>query len=302
MKKILKWAAIVLGTLVVIIGAAAFYLASSIDSARKKTYEVAASNLPIPSDSASIARGKYWAEALCTECHGTDYSGTEFFNEPDLGRIHAVNLTPGKGGIGGSYGDEDWIRAIRHAVRKTGHGIMIMPSENFYYLDDQDLSSMVAFLKTLPPVDQEWGEPYFTFMTKVIAGAGGFGTLYYADVIDHSKTSGFSAPPEGASAQYGEYLVKIAGCRSCHGKEMNGMEPQDPVSPFAPNLTPGGILAGWSSDDFLKSMRTGVKPDGKTIDPKFMPWLGIAKLNDEAIKAIYLYLQSLPGLPEAPRK
>jgi len=302
MKKFLKWAAIVLGSLIVIVVITAFLLANHLDNMRKQKFVVGDSRIPIPSDSASVARGSYWAHATCGNCHGSDFSGSDFFNDPKLGYIHALNLTPGKGGIGATYSDEDWIRAIRHGVRKGGGGIMIMPTENFTNWGDDDLACIVAFLKTLPPVDQEWAPPHFTFMTRVIAGAGGFGVLYPASIIDHTKLNGKTAPAEGATTEYGTYLVKVTGCRSCHGEQLNGAQPGDPNSPFSPNISPGGKLGNWTNAQFIQTLRTGVDPDGRTLNPKFMPWLGISKLDDEMLSAIFLYLKSQPAVPDAPHK
>lgn len=299
MKKFLKWIGIVIGSLILIIALTTWILASKLDSMRKETFTVAPSNITIPGDSASLERGKYWARALCTDCHGTDFGGTPFFDDPKMGAIHALNLTAGKGGIGSKYSDEDWIAVIRHGIRKGGGGVMIMPSQYLNHLDDHDLACMVAYLKTLPPVDKEWADPHFTYMTRVIAGAGGFGTLYAASVIDHSKTSGITAPAEGATAEYGEYLLNVTGCKSCHGEKLNGNQPNDPNSPVAPNITAGGNLGNWTDEQFILTLRSGTTPEGKALNPEFMPWLGISKFNDDALKALYLYLQSQPKLPPA---
>ncbi len=60
------------------------------------------------------------------------------------------------------------------------------------------------------------------------------------------------------------------------------------------NLTPGGDLAKWSEEDFLKTVHTGVTPSGKKLDPALMPWQSMGKMTDDELKAIWLYLQSLP--------
>ena len=62
----------------------------------------------------------------------------------------------------------------------------------------------------------------------------------------------------------------------------------------APNLTPGGGLARWSEADFINTLRTGTTPDGRQLDNEFMLWEDIGLLTDDELKAIWLYLQSLP--------
>ena len=66
-----------------------------------------------------------------------------------------------------------------------------------------------------------------------------------------------------------------------------------PGSPEAPNLTPAGSLGDWTADDFVKTIRTGVNPSGQVLDPLNMPWPSYAKLTDDELRAIWLYLSSL---------
>jgi hypothetical protein len=61
------------------------------------------------------------------------------------------------------------------------------------------------------------------------------------------------------------------------------------------NLTQGGELIGWTLDDFMTTMRTGVTPSGHQLDDEYMPWKTIFQyMTDEELEAIWLYLQSLP--------
>lgn len=99
------------------------------------------------------------------------------------------------------------------------------------------------------------------------------------------------------TAEYGEYLVNINGCRACHGAQLAGGKPSDPNSPLAPNLTPGGELIAWTDADFIQTLRTGVALSGNLLNPKFMPWPYKGRMTDDELKAIFLYLQSLPKLP-----
>lgn len=302
MKKFLKWLAIIICILIAIFTVVVWIFAGKIEKMREHTYTIADSRIPVPNDSASLARGSYWAQAICANCHGTNFSGSDFFDDPKLGTIHAPNLTSGKGGVGGNYTDEDWVRAIRHGVRKGNSGIMIMPAQNFNNLSDIDLACLIAFLKTVPPVDQEWGPPHFTLTTRMIGSMGGFGNLYAANIIDHSKLHGITAPAKGVTVEYGDYLVRVIGCRSCHGKQLNGIQPPDPDSPFSPNISPGGALGKWTDMQFIQTIRTGSTPEGRIMNPKFMPWPGFAKLNDDDLNAIYLYLKSQPEVADAKKK
>jgi mono/diheme cytochrome c family protein len=90
--------------------------------------------------------------------------------------------------------------------------------------------------------------------------------------------------------------MRVGDCRTCHGPQLSGGSSPDPAVTFlAPNLTPGGELIVWKEADFIKAMRTGTKPDGKSLSDN-MPWKSVGKLSDDELKAIFTYLQSLPKL------
>jgi hypothetical protein len=65
----------------------------------------------------------------------------------------------------------------------------------------------------------------------------------------------------------------------------------------SPNLTPGGPLASWREEDFIKTMRNGVTPGGRELSEE-MPWKYLGQMTDEELQAVWLYLQSLPALAQ----
>lgn len=296
MKKILKWTGGILGMLLLVAIGTAFYLSNTAQNRIAKKYEFQPKPISIPSDSASIDAGQKWVASLCTGCHGGNLAGTEFFKTPDLGTINAPNLTPG--GKGGLYTDLDWDRAIRHGIGKDGRPLLIMPSKDFQYMSDEHIGQIIAYLKTLPAVEQSWEVPQTTFLCDVLFQLGAFGDALNAETIDHSKPAHY-APQRGATVEYGNYLVKISGCRTCHGPQLNGGKDPNPEAPMGPNLTQGGNLPSWGKEGFVKTMRTGVTPLGKEINGKFMPWKEFGKLEDDQLQAIYTYLMAQPRLATA---
>ena len=94
-------------------------------SPRNRLYYPPTDHVPIPTDQISIARGKHLAEAVavCTICHGQNLGGQLAFQDSFLGRGYTSNLTRGRGGVGRTYTDADWVRNIRYGVRPDGHGI-----------------------------------------------------------------------------------------------------------------------------------------------------------------------------------
>ncbi|MFN8352842.1 MAG: c-type cytochrome [Spirosomataceae bacterium] len=299
MERFLKWVGIILLLLVVLMVSTAVYLVNSFENRLTKQYEVNPAAIAIPTDSASVAEGKRLVEIHCTGCHGKDVGGTPFFEDASLGSIPASNLTKGQGGKGSVYTEADFVRAIRHGIKKDGTPAFIMPSKEFQHLSDQDLGSIVAYLQSVPAVDKTWPAPNLTFIAKALAGAGAFGDVINAEHINHETISVVKAPVKAVTAEYGGYLVQISGCRSCHGEQLNGSQGNEPGAPVAPNLTAGGKWGKWTTAQFLQTIRTGTTPDHRKIDPKFMPYEGFRLMSDDELTAIYKYIQSQPKLADA---
>lgn len=291
--KILKWIGIVLGGLVLLIALAAGGMIASSTNRFTKTYDIQAETITVPTDETSLAIGKHWAEMHCQGCHGEDLSGGPFFEDPTIGYVDAPNLTSGKGGVGATNTDADWVRAIRHGVKADGTSVFIMPSNDFYYLSDTDLAGIIAYVKSVPPVDNEIRERTFKPFAKILYAVGAFGNLLYAETIQHDVRP--PAPAVGLTVEYGKYLADAHGCKSCHGEALSGDQPAEPGAPLAPNLTPGGELAVWTEADFFNTLRTGVTPSGHELSES-MPWQGLGKMTDDELKAVWMYLQSLPAL------
>ena len=89
----------------------------------------------------------------------------------------------------------------------------------------------------------------------------------------------------------------VRSCSLCHGDALSGgsVPGDEGDAPPAPNLTPGGLLGRWSEADFINTLRTGVTPGSRSLDSENMPWKFFAKMTDDELKAIWLYLQSLPA-------
>jgi cytochrome c553 len=297
MKKILKWAGIVILVLLVLILTAALVFRSKFHKMDKETFEVQVPAIQIPSDSASLARGESLANSLCTSCHGGDLAGKDFFNDKTLGVAYSANITPG--GKPKGWSDADYIRAIRYGVRPDGSGLFVMPVQEFNQMSDEDLGSLIAYLKTLPASDNPSPPKDFTFLAEVLGGAGMFGTLYQCSELDLQDASKRTAPPVGETIAYGEYTLNIHGCQSCHGTDLNGDSSPDPVSPPGANITPKGNIGKWSYDQFAETMWTGKTPEGKEMDPTFMPWDALRLMSDTEKIALYNYLKTVPAKEDA---
>jgi len=191
-----------------------------------------------------------------------------FTNDPILGTIPSSNLTTGKGGVGVSYTDTDWIRAIRHGVKPNGRVVIFM--NDYSTLSDQDLGDLIAYLKQIPPVDAEYQTMHLGPIVPIAPAVGLFTPA--AELINHNAPHP-TEPPPGATVEYGQYLFTI--CTECHGANL------------------AVKLGKWSQEDFMRAFRTGVLPDGKQLSSA-MPLKTFNEMNDMELSALWIYLQNLP--------
>jgi mono/diheme cytochrome c family protein len=273
----------------IVVAAAAIRLAS-VPSPRTMRFDVPRRAVAVPADAAAIERGRHLSEAVavCTVCHGDDLGGRLAFEHPLLGRGYTPNLTRGRGGIGASYQAADWERALRHGVDRSGRGLLFMPVDHYRHLSDADLGAIIAYARSLPPVDNERTGLELTWLARTMIDLGLSGPVVRAAQIDHS------APPPAPPQDVGAYLVEIGGCTFCHGAALTGGRGLEPGAPPGPALTRGSRIAAAGFDRFAAALRAGRAADGHAIDPKFMPWQGYRRMTDAELRSIWAHLQRLP--------
>jgi mono/diheme cytochrome c family protein len=294
MRKVLKWISIVIGVLLGLVLIFTVGMYASGTSRLNRTYPVEPAPVSFHNDDMALARGEYIYNTTCIGCHGPDLAGKAILDDPALGYFPASNLTRGDGGID-HYTDLDLMRAIRHGVGADGKPLMIMPSKAYWYFSDQDLNALVAYLNAAPALDNNLGEKNAKPLARILLALGVFGDIFAAEVIDHDGPRP-SVPEHDVTVEYGEYLVNTSDCRSCHGPDLAGAQSSEPGAPFSPNLTPGGVLAIWTTEDFIETIRTGTSPYGRQLDSNFMPWKEYSNFTDDDLTAIFMYLESLPTM------
>ena len=121
-----------------------------------------------------------------------------------------------------------------------------------------------------------------------------------AEEIDHTAPRHIT-PEAGVTVEYGRYLAIT--CTGCHGSGFSGgpIPLAPPEFPPALNLTPGGELQGWTEGMFINTMRTGVTPSGHQLKNEYMPWMYFGQMTDEELKALFLFLRSLPATEQGNR-
>jgi mono/diheme cytochrome c family protein len=308
MKGFVKWAAIGIGGMVVLFVGLVYAM-------QNKTYVAPLPAITASPDSAVIARGRHlvYGPAHCNFCHGSweempkilsgetvDLKGGNAFNLP-LGIIRTPNITNDmKTGIGG-LSDAQIARALRYGVGHDGRALFdFMP---FHNLSDDDLTAVISYLRTLPPVENE-------VVVREINFAGKTVNAFLIKPVGPDGVPPKSIAPD-SSAAYGKYLAhSVANCVGCHtqrdmmtgaftgnpfagGLEMDSDIRSDLVF-TTPNLTPDratGKMADWGEDEFILRFRAGVLEEGTV-----MPWGAFKNMTDMELKAIYRYLRTVPAV------
>ncbi|MDS9468354.1 cytochrome C [Paracoccus sp. MBLB3053] len=255
----------------------------------------------------SVERGEYLVQgpAGCGNCHtpigpeGFDLTkdlGGRLVEENPFFTAIAPNITPG--GAIAQWSDAELARAIREGVRPDGSLIgPPMPFTMYRGLGDEDLASIVIYLRSVPAVQNDPGKS--TYRNPLPPNYG-------------PPVSGVTPPPQGVTAEYGAYLAgPVSHCMECHSP----MGPQGPMidtrlgaggfefhGPWgvavAANLTNGPDGLADYTDDAIRAMIVeGKRPDGSMMMPP-MPYPYLARMTAEDLDAIILYLRSLPALPD----
>jgi mono/diheme cytochrome c family protein len=244
-------------------------------------------------------RGRHLVESRyhCVECHGENFGGGVMVDAFPMGRFLGPNLTAGRGGVTAGYTPADWDRAVRHGVLRDGRP-SIMPAQDFLRMSDQELSDVIAYIQSQPPVDNEVPKSSLGPLGKVLVATHQLNPPAEA-VADHQGAHPLAPPPAGVTAEFGGHLAGT--CVGCHGMNLAGgpIVGGDPSWPPARNLTPHETgLRGWTYDQFVTAFRQGTRPDGTKLLPPMTLVLPYAQsMTDVEMQAIWAYLQSLPPTP-----
>ncbi len=268
-----------------------------------------------------VERGKYLANyvMMCIDCHstrdwakfsgpmvdGTEGKGGEFFGA-DVGlpgNYYSKNLTPYHIG---EWTDGELFRAITAGVNKDGDALFpIMPYLNFGKADKEDIYDIIAYLRTLEPIEYD-----------VPASNSGFPMNFIINTMPQQPA--FTTRPERTNrVAYGEYLVTVGSCRDCHTQQVNGapvMEldlaggftfvlPSGDVVNSA-NITPHNAtgIGEWSEAQFVERFKSYADsanalpqtPAGTFNTP--MPWSMYGHMDEDDLRAIYAYLRTVPAI------
>jgi len=298
MKKLLKWAGILFAVLATAVLIALTVVYFQTESRFSHVYETQKDIVTIPTDAESIEAGKrIFQYRGCEACHGEKLEGKVYLDNPAIGKVISGNLTKGLGGIGKVMSDADWVRCIRYGIRPDGTPILFMPSTEFYFLSDKDLGDVIAYIQSVPAVNNEMPRSSVSMIGRVVMTLIPAITFIPSELIPMNAVRPV-APEIGITPSYGEYLA--LSCKVCHGLNLSGgVIPGFPADwPPAPNITFGGgsALPTWSERDFINTIRTGKTLLKKELRAQYMPWGSYKFMSDDELKAVWIFLESMPKL------
>lgn len=321
MKKVLKWLGIIVLLIVVLIFSGIGYMNMALPDVGE------APILEIERTPERVARGKYlaYSVSLCMDCHstrdwtkfaapmvaGTDGIGGEKFDKTMgfPGNFYSKNITPA--GIG-SWTDGELYRVITTGVRNDGEPIFpVMPYHYYGKMANEDIYSIIAFIRTLPPQESVVPEREVDFPISLIMRT-----------MPKKGEPGILPEPSDGLA-YGAYLTNAAGCRECHtpADEQHTLLPGMDFSGGQAFELPGGTLVSsnitphntglgfWSQEQFIAKFKayqdsTYQSPDiDMTKDYNtIMPWMMYSTMTEQDLAAIYQYLKSVKPIENEPVK
>lgn len=258
---------------------------------------------------ARLARGKYLVDAVagCLGCHSpadfTTRGAPPVDNKlgagaswPDkqLPWLVAANISPDKETGAGNWSDDVWARAIREGIGHDGRALFpVMPYPNFRSMSDEDLASIVVYMRSLTAVRNQLPPTKIPFPMNFLIKS-----------IPEPVTAPVTAPDSSTMEARGAYLIKIAGCADCH-------TPQDRGQPIAgldfaggsvfdiptgrvvsSNITPDSSgISYYDEKLFIAAMRSG-RVGARELSPA-MPWSFFGKMTDDDLRSVFAYLRAL---------
>lgn len=260
---------------------------------------------------ARLSRGKYLVEAVsgCFGCHsdidvkspglavaaGREGCGRTWTAE-GMPWLTAPNITPDPETGAGNWSDDTLARAIREGIGHDGRALFpVMPYERYREMSDEDLASIIAYLRSIKPIRNSVPPSALPFPLNRLINAA-----------PHPLAAPVPDPDLSTPAKRGAYLVTLAACTDCHtpmddrGGRIAGLEfaggfplksPQG--TRHSANLTPDASgIPYYDEGLFVEVMRNG-KVKARELSGA-MPWIYYRGMTDEDLKSMFAWLRTLP--------
>lgn len=266
----------------------------------------------LPDDADAVMRqgALLYRVADCVGCHSPPYQEAQHLGGGRVlptvfGVFYAPNISPHPTDGIGAWTEADFVRAMREGRAPDGHAYWpTFPYMAYTHMSDDDVHALWVYLRAQPPVAgttpphelaRGYRSPGLLGLWRSLAFRPG--PIPYDDAHD-------------AAWNRGAYLARaVAYCDQCHTpRTATGLLRQrhlmaggsNPAkAEVHPNLTPApGALGGWTEDDIVEFLSSGVKPQGRVVDPNWMMHEKVrdssAYLSEADRRAIAVWLKALP--------
>lgn len=277
-----------------------------------------AKDMAVDATPGRIERGRYLANhvAVCIDCHskrdwdyysgpvvpGTEGQGGERFGHERgfPGEIYSANITPVRLK---EWTDGEIARAITEGVSRDGRAFFpVMPYPSYASLCEEDLASVVAYVRTVPPIPNEVPPTKLDFPLNLI-------------VRTIPKPAMPGPCPDTADPQaYGKYLTTVGGCGDCHTPQKN--HKPAPGMGYAGGFEfplPGGVvrsanitpdtetgIGSWNLGAFITRFKAVSPEKARAMElgagdmSTVMPWSMYSGMTEQDLGAIFAYLRTIP--------
>jgi cytochrome c553 len=263
-----------------------------------------------------VEHGSYLANhvTLCMDCHstrdwskfsgpmlpGTNGKGGEFFDENMgfPGKFYSKNITPANIK---DWTDGEIFRTITTGVDKFGNALFpVMPYHYYGKMDKEDIYDIIAYIRSLRPIDNVTPERSIDFPMNFIVN-----TI-------PEKASFVQKPPKSDTVKYGAYLVNAAACMECHTQVDKGQVipslafgggrvfkmPHGEVRSANITSDKSSGIGSWTAEQFVTRFKTYADPANvTTVDSNaintIMPWTMFAGMDTSDLRSIFAYLQTV---------
>ena len=222
-------------------------------------------------------------------------AGGRYFDLGPAGGVVSRNITPDEATGIGNWTDEDIETAVRYGVSKDGHQLFpLMPYNIFRNMAASDMEALIAYLRSIPPVENETEHP------EHLPTAPSLGPTNFPQ----------TPPDPSDTTARADYLMSgVLACTDCHTpldpetgapvmeNYLAGGQPYE--GPwgivYAGNLTPHESGIGdWTDEEIKRAIYSGIKRDGRRL--VLMPWAAFSALTAEDADAIIYHLRNIPAV------
>jgi len=253
-KKILKWAGIGLGAVILVGGSVVLYMGL----APLATHEVPVMDVTVEATPARIARGKKLVSMLCSNCHYNSddkaLSGKLAPYPANFGTFYSENLTGHLTAGIGKWTDGQLLYFLRTGIGPDGRQ-RFMGSE--MHMADEDVLSIIAFLRSddplVRPTDRAYPPPAPSFVGRILIRS----ILKVPDF----PTEPILVPDPADTLAYGRYVAHaVAPCFGCHsGEGVMGLDMETPEA--SEGYMSGGRLeeTPWGTEVYIPNITFDVE-------------------------------------------